>query len=117
MSIQPQDPTFKGKYSSFRKAWEQRWQEKHQEAQHHNESNGRDRVKQQSKQIANKKNRRPRVRIFPIWLRIIVILLFCIIALVVGLMIGYGVIGDGAPTDVLKTETWQHIIDIVTKPN
>ncbi|WP_249260811.1 DNA-directed RNA polymerase subunit beta [Virgibacillus pantothenticus] len=114
MSIQPQDPTFKGKYNSLMK---QRRQEKHQEAKHHNEPNGQDRVKQQSKQTENKKNRRPRVRIFPIWLRIIVTLLFCIIALVVGLMIGYGVIGDGVPTDVLKTETWQHIIDIVTKPN
>ncbi|WP_240189876.1 DNA-directed RNA polymerase subunit beta [Bacillus sp. P14.5] len=30
-------------------------------------------------------------------------------------MIGYGVIGDGKPMDVLDKSTWQHIIDIVLK--
>ncbi|QGM31280.1 DNA-directed RNA polymerase subunit beta [Bacillus sp. N3536] len=52
------------------------------------------------------------IRMFPIWLRIlIVIALFCISA-IAGLMIGYGVIGDGEPKDALKWETYQHIIDI-----
>lgn len=61
------------------------------------------------------KNKRPIRRIFPIWLRIIVVLIFSVAALIAGLMIGYGVIGDGVPTDALKFETWQHIIDIVKK--
>jgi len=29
------------------------------------------------------------------------------------LMIGYGVIGDGKPTDVFKKSTWTHILEIV----
>lgn len=62
-----------------------------------------------------RKAKKPRGRIFPIWLRIIVVLLLSAIALIVGLMIGYGVVGDGVPEDALKKETWQHIIDIVTK--
>ena len=61
------------------------------------------------------KNKRPIRRIFPIWLRIIVVLIFSVAALIAGLMIGYGIIGDGVPTDALKFETWQHIIDIVKK--
>ncbi|CDQ38328.1 MULTISPECIES: DNA-directed RNA polymerase subunit beta [Virgibacillus] len=71
------------------------------------------RSEQKRKQKNN--NKLPRLRVFPIWLRIIVVLLLCLIALVIGLMIGYGVIGDGAPVDALKKETWQHIIDIVIK--
>ncbi|MEW9500819.1 DNA-directed RNA polymerase subunit beta [Jeotgalibacillus marinus] len=30
-------------------------------------------------------------------------------------MVGYGVIGDGDPQDVLKKETWTHILDLVMK--
>ncbi|MEC5424495.1 DNA-directed RNA polymerase subunit beta [Virgibacillus sp. C22-A2] len=75
------------------------------------------RKEQKRKQKEEKRsNRRPRLRIFPIWLRVIVVLLFCAAALIAGLMIGYGVIGDGTPSDALKKDTWQHIIDIVTKP-
>jgi len=62
-----------------------------------------------------KKNKIPRKRIFPIPLRIIVVLLLAGLALMIGLMIGYGVLGDGNPSDVLQKETWQHIIDIVVK--
>ncbi|HLS09906.1 DNA-directed RNA polymerase subunit beta [Lentibacillus sp.] len=62
-----------------------------------------------------RKHKKPRRRIFPIWLRIIVVLVLSIIALASGLMIGYGVIGDGNPTDALEWQTWQHIIDIVIK--
>src|SRR5690625_2945101 len=61
------------------------------------------------------KNKKPIRRIFPIWLRIIVVFIFSVAALIAGLMIGYGIVGDGVPTDALKFETWQHIIDIVKK--
>lgn len=71
---------------------------------------------QKKKQKQEKRTvKKPRQRIFPIWLRIIVVLLLCVIALIAGLMIGFGVIGDGIPQDALKKETWQHIIDIVSK--
>ncbi|ARI76092.1 DNA-directed RNA polymerase subunit beta [Halobacillus mangrovi] len=65
-----------------------------------------------SKEERPKKARR---RILPIWLRIIIVLLLSALALVLGLMVGYGVLGDGKPTDALNWETWQHIWDIVTK--
>lgn len=62
-----------------------------------------------------KSKRRPVRRIFPIWLRLIVVILLCAGALIIGLMVGYGVIGDGSPKDVLKVDAWKHIIDIVKK--
>lgn len=61
------------------------------------------------------KKKKYRTRRFPIWLRIIVVLILLVVCLVLGLMVGYSVIGDGSPTEVLQKQTWQHIIDIVTK--
>lgn len=78
--------------------------------------------KEQVEEASNKKERRHkkrkqkyRIRAFPIWLRVIVVLILAIVALILGLMVGYGVIGDGNATDVLKQETWQHIVDIISK--
>lgn len=52
------------------------------------------------------------IRMFPIWLRILICIVLFIGAAVAGLMVGYGVLGDGTPTDALKWETYQHILDI-----
>ncbi|MFD1861887.1 DNA-directed RNA polymerase subunit beta [Planococcus chinensis] len=54
------------------------------------------------------------IRLFPIWLRIIIVLALIVIAAALGAMIGYGVIGDGKAADALKWETWQHILDIMS---
>src|SRR5699024_7173113 len=78
------------------------------------DSGKRTRHEQKKRQKEEKKaNKRPIRRIFPIWLRLIVIPILCIVALLLGMMVGYGVIGDGSPFDALHKETWQHIIDIV----
>ncbi|MDI7740872.1 DNA-directed RNA polymerase subunit beta [Lysinibacillus fusiformis] len=52
-------------------------------------------------------------RLFPIWLRILIVLLLLVIAAASGLMIGFGVIGSGEPFDALKMDTWQHMLDII----
>lgn len=52
------------------------------------------------------------IRMFPIWLRILLVILFFVGSAIAGLMIGYGVLGDGEPKDALKWETYQHMIDI-----
>ncbi|RNF40005.1 DNA-directed RNA polymerase subunit beta [Planococcus salinus] len=54
------------------------------------------------------------IRLFPIWLRILIVAALLVLAIILGVMIGYGVIGDGSPADALKWETWQHIIDIMS---
>lgn len=66
-----------------------------------------------TKQVKSK--RKYRKRKFPILARVIVILALLSFSLILGLMFGYGVIGDGEPKDVLNRETWQHIFDIVKK--
>ena len=49
---------------------------------------------------------------FPIWLRILLVILLLVGAAMAGLMVGYGILGDGEPKDALKWETYQHMIDI-----
>jgi len=87
----------------------ERQQEKEQKKKHRQEA------KQQKQKQNDEAPKRQRRRLLPIWLRIIIVLVICVVALIIGLMIGYGFIGDGNPSDALKIDTWQHIIDIVTK--
>lgn len=95
-------------------------QEQHDVLTHHETKEEHDSKKSRQQQRAEqkkekKKRRKPRRRIFPIWLRLIVVAALCAAGLVLGAMVGYGVIGDGDPQDVLKKETWIHIYDIVFK--
>ncbi|MCM3714320.1 DNA-directed RNA polymerase subunit beta [Halalkalibacter oceani] len=60
-----------------------------------------------------KSRRRPRLRLIPIWLRILLSIVLIGGSLLLGLIVGYGVIGDGDPADALKPETWYHILDII----
>lgn len=54
-------------------------------------------------------------RIFPIWLRIIVIFLLALFALILGMVVGFSVLGDGDnPLDVLTFDFWRHVLDIIT---
>jgi hypothetical protein len=73
------------------------------------------RQQKKMQKIEKRKNKKPRLRIFPIWLRIVVVGALSVAALAVGLMIGYGGLGEGEARDVLEWETWQHIIDIIFK--
>src|SRR5699024_8443072 len=57
----------------------------------------------------------PNRRAIPICLRLGIVLSLSALARARGIMLGHGMLGDGAPLDVLQKETWQHIIDIVNK--
>ena len=62
-----------------------------------------------------KPSRWVRVRMLPIWLRILLFILLLAGSLALGAVLGFAGIGDGKAADVFKAETWQHIIDIVVK--
>lgn len=89
-----------------------RREEKERKRQAEQESKQGEKTPKAKKEKKSKKGRR---RVLPIWLRIIIVLLLSTLALILGAMVGYGIIGDGNPTDALEWETWQHIFDIVTK--
>ncbi|MBT2583783.1 DNA-directed RNA polymerase subunit beta [Planococcus sp. ISL-109] len=60
-----------------------------------------------------KKTRWVQIRLFPIWLRVLLVIGLLVVMAVLGVMVGYGVIGEGNAGDALKWETWQHILDIM----
>jgi len=53
------------------------------------------------------------IRLIPIWLRVVLVLVLVVVAAVLGAIFGYSVIGQGQAMDIFKTETWQHIFDIM----
>ncbi|NSL52048.1 DNA-directed RNA polymerase subunit beta [Calidifontibacillus erzurumensis] len=54
-----------------------------------------------------------KIRLIPIWLRFVIVAILLVLSLVAGLMVGYGVIGDGQAIDALKISTWKHLYDLV----
>lgn len=47
--------------------------------------------------------------------KIFLVIILAIILFLVGLMVGYGVIGDGSPMDVFNSELWAHIFDFLDR--
>ncbi|MBZ6526691.1 DNA-directed RNA polymerase subunit beta [Aerococcaceae bacterium DSM 111021] len=45
--------------------------------------------------------------------KIILFLLFVILFFVLGLFVGYSIVGDGNYWEVLNQDTWQHILDFI----
>jgi hypothetical protein len=59
--------------------------------------------------------KRVRVRLIPIWLRLILLVISIFICVMAGSAVGYGMLGGGKIADVFKESTWTHIIDLVDK--
>ncbi|MFD9626095.1 DNA-directed RNA polymerase subunit beta [Peribacillus muralis] len=75
----------------------------------------RQQFEEEEKEAETKPNRRIKVRLMPIWLRLLIVIGLIIIAVLSGALLGYSVIGGGHALDVFQKSTWTHIIDIVNK--
>ena len=73
----------------------------------------RQQFKEEEQKVKQKK--RIKVRMIPIWLRLIIVAGLIVLMLIIGALIGYSAIGGGHPLDVFKISTWTHIVDIVNK--
>ncbi|PFO08020.1 hydroxymyristoyl-ACP dehydratase [Bacillus sp. AFS076308] len=60
-------------------------------------------------------NKRVRIRLIPIWLRLVLLVVSVFICVIAGAAVGYGMLGGGDVGDVFKGSTWTHIIDLVDK--
>lgn len=56
-----------------------------------------------------------RLRLIPIWLRLVIISIFSVIACLIGAYFGYVILGDGKSSEVFSPSTWKHIFDLVNK--
>ncbi|WP_264739823.1 DNA-directed RNA polymerase subunit beta [Cytobacillus firmus] len=70
--------------------------------------------KERSKEESPRKGR-VRIRLIPIWLRIIIVVLLILLSVTAGAAVGYGVIGGGEIKDIFTKSTWMHIVDLVEK--
>ncbi|MGX7395156.1 DNA-directed RNA polymerase subunit beta [Carnobacterium mobile] len=49
-------------------------------------------------------------------LKVLLVLVLIAIALILGIMVGYGILGDGNPFAIFDMSTWGHIFSYFTKP-
>lgn len=56
-----------------------------------------------------------RVRLIPIWLRVIIVLLLIGLSTVSGAAVGYGIFGNGKVSEIFQKSTWTHIKELVEK--
>jgi DNA-directed RNA polymerase subunit beta len=54
-----------------------------------------------------------RVRLIPIWLRLLLVIALFALSIAVGAVVGYGVLGNGEPMDVFEKSTWTHVMDLI----
>lgn len=87
--------------------------ERRAEEQSSNKTNPFKRIRRKKGDGEEKQTVWVQIRLFPIWLRIILILLLLAGAGAAGLVVGYGIVGDGEPMDALKWDTWKHILNII----
>ncbi|HJV17347.1 MAG TPA: DNA-directed RNA polymerase subunit beta [Bacillales bacterium] len=72
-------------------------------------------AKQGSKAEQLDTTKRIKIRLVPIWLRIVILVCLIVISTTAGALVGYGPLGGGKATDVLKESTWTHIVELVEK--
>ncbi len=95
--------------------------EKSQEetSRHSRESYRRARLRELETELNNesekKSMRKIRIRLIPIWLRLVLIAILVTISVMSGIAVGYGVIGDGKVSEAFDKSTWQHLVDLVNK--
>lgn len=53
------------------------------------------------------------IKVLKILLKTILFILLLLLFVVIGLFIGYCIIGDGNFWEVLNQDTWQHIVDFI----
>ncbi|MGE6377185.1 DNA-directed RNA polymerase subunit beta [Peribacillus muralis] len=75
----------------------------------------RQQIEEELNEVETKPSRRIRVRLLPIWLRLLIVIGLIFIAALSGALLGYSVFGGGHALDVFQKSTWTHIIDIVNK--
>lgn len=71
-------------------------------------------TRHEKKKQKRQRTKAPIRRIFPIWLRLIVIFLLTVFALILGMVVGYTMLGDGTdPLEVLTFDFWKRVLDII----
>lgn len=79
------------------------------------ENGGTRKERREQKKQQKRGKHRYRIRLIPIWLRLLIVLVLLAASLTAGTMVGYGVVGKGDPMDVFNKKTWMHVYNVVYK--
>jgi hypothetical protein len=63
----------------------------------------------------NEARQKIKIRMLPIWLRLIIIAGLITLSVISGALVGYSVIGNGEAMDVFQKATWTHIYEIINQ--
>jgi hypothetical protein len=63
----------------------------------------------------NEARQKIKIRMLPIWLRLIIIAGLITLSVILGALVGYSVIGNGEAIDVFQKATWTHIYEIINQ--
>ncbi|GAK05064.1 hypothetical protein JCM19037_3531 [Geomicrobium sp. JCM 19037] len=77
------------------------------------EENDKKQTRKERRKEKRAEKRGRRIRAFPIWLRLLIVALLFIVALVLGLLFGYNIIGGSEGFDILQWETWTDLYDYI----
>lgn len=70
---------------------------------------------QEEQELETRQNKKVKIRLLPIWLRLLIVAALIVLMVILGALFGYSVIGDGNAVDVFRISTWTHIVDIVNE--
>ncbi|GIQ70879.1 DNA-directed RNA polymerase subunit beta [Xylanibacillus composti] len=84
-----------------------------QEAEQPNRSGAKPAAAGDGRPKAKASKQPPWLRITLRILRYLIVPVACVIALYVGLYVGYVTLGDQSAGDIWKPETWKHVFDLV----
>lgn len=69
---------------------------------------------EKQKRKDRRREKKGRIRLIPIWVRLVFVIAALLGSLALGAMVGYGIVGEGGnPRDVFEEETWYHIYDMI----
>ncbi|AXF56361.1 DNA-directed RNA polymerase subunit beta [Salicibibacter kimchii] len=55
-----------------------------------------------------------RVRLVPVWLRLLIVLFLLFVSVIAGLVLGYSVAGNGEGFRILRWETWNDLYQYIS---
>lgn len=71
--------------------------------------------KREKEATLSDRRKKIRIRLLPIWLRVIIVAVLIVASTALGAVVGYSVMGDGTAKEVFNKSTWMHIVDLINK--
>ncbi|MFZ4451801.1 DNA-directed RNA polymerase subunit beta [Salibacterium aidingense] len=72
-----------------------------------------DKQEQEASSDTRTRQKKERLRLVPIWARLLIVLAVLAVSLLGGLITGYALVGEGDSFQILKWETWEQFFEFI----